>query len=61
MLAITDSRLLPLRAGAAARQTVHPFRVYRSWEHLDRAMQALRDRRVAGKAILLVDHADEPQ
>jgi NADPH:quinone reductase len=31
-----------------------------SWEHLDEAMGALRDRRVAGKAILRVDHADEP-
>jgi NADPH:quinone reductase len=31
-----------------------------SWDHLDRAMQALHDRRVAGKAILRVDHADEP-
>ena len=32
-----------------------------SWEHLDQAMQALRDRRVAGKAILRVDDADEPR
>jgi NADPH:quinone reductase len=32
-----------------------------SWDHLDQAMQALRDRRVAGKAILRVDHADKPR
>jgi NADPH:quinone reductase-like Zn-dependent oxidoreductase len=30
-----------------------------SWDQLDRAMQALRDRRVAGKAILHVDLEDE--
>jgi NADPH:quinone reductase len=32
-----------------------------SWEHLVEAMQALRDRRVAGKAVLRVDHADQPR
>jgi NADPH:quinone reductase len=32
-----------------------------SWEHLDEAMQALRERRIAGKAVLRVDHADEPR
>jgi NADPH:quinone reductase len=32
-----------------------------SWERLDEAMQALRDRSVAGKAILRVDHAHEPR
>jgi NADPH2:quinone reductase len=32
-----------------------------SWDRLDRAMQALRERRVAGKAVLRVDHADEPR
>lgn len=32
-----------------------------SWDHLDEAMQALRDRRVAGKAILRVDDPDEPR
>jgi NADPH2:quinone reductase len=31
-----------------------------SWDHLDQAMQALRDRRVAGRAILRVDQADMP-
>jgi len=31
------------------------------WDHLDQAMRALRERRVAGKAILSVDHADEPR
>jgi NADPH2:quinone reductase len=31
------------------------------WDRLDEAMQALRERRVAGKAILRVDDADEPR
>lgn len=32
-----------------------------SWQHLHRAMQALRDRRFAGKAILRVDDDSEPR
>jgi NADPH:quinone reductase len=32
-----------------------------SWDRLDHAMQALRERRVAGKAVLRVDHADGPR
>jgi NADPH:quinone reductase len=32
-----------------------------SWDHLDRAMQALRDRRVAGKAVLCVDVSGGPR
>jgi NADPH:quinone reductase len=69
------------------RQTIHPFWVHGSgehvdedlaelarltsrgqldpvlgwcgcWDHLDQAMRALRERRVAGKAILTVDGAD---
>ena len=32
-----------------------------SWDRLGEAMQALRERRVAGKAILRVEHADEPR
>jgi NADPH:quinone reductase len=73
-----------------ARQTIHPFWVHGSgehvgqdladlarltarglldpvvgwagsWHHLDQAMQALRERRVAGKAVLSVDTGDEPR
>jgi NADPH2:quinone reductase len=32
-----------------------------SWDRLEEAMQALRQRRVGGTAILRVDHADEPR
>ncbi|MCW3063022.1 MAG: alcohol dehydrogenase zinc-binding protein [Solirubrobacterales bacterium] len=32
-----------------------------SWDYLDEPMQALRDRRVVGKAVLRVDHTDEPR
>jgi NADPH2:quinone reductase len=32
-----------------------------SWDHLHQAMQALRDRRVVGKAVLRVEHTDEPR
>jgi NADPH:quinone reductase len=53
---------LVVLAGLTARGLLDPVVGWAgSWDQLDQAMQALRDRRVAGKAILRVDHTDEPR